>query len=68
MAYNAQHLSVLAYADRFTLWYYRSSDTCAEIRNIDYFSADEDMIQPNDLIIYSGIDGNGFTFHIRVPK
>ena len=29
MAYNAAHLSVLAYANGFTLWHYKTADTAA---------------------------------------
>lgn len=63
MAYNSRHLSVLAYADGFTLWHYRSTeDTCADIHSSAYFNGASGMFRPGDMIIYNGKDGNGFGF------
>lgn len=31
MAYNAKNLSVLAYANGFTLWHYTTTDTAADV-------------------------------------
>lgn len=66
MAYNSRHLSVLAYADGFTLWHYSSTvDTCADINTSDYFAFAADMMRRGDLVIYNGSDGNGFLFYSK---
>ena len=38
MAFNAKNLSVLAYANGFTLWHYASDDTAAAIDSAGYFN------------------------------
>lgn len=56
MAYIASDLSVLAYANNFTLWHFTSVD--ADITTGGYFSAAVDMLRVNDLII-ANIDTDG---------
>ena len=49
MAYNLNNLSVLAYANNFTLWHYTTTD--ASVTGVGYFNAATDMLRVNDLII-----------------
>jgi len=50
MSYETQNLSVLAYANNFTLWHYVTSDQSIETEN--YFShAGNGMFRANDMII-----------------
>jgi hypothetical protein len=51
MAFQSSDLSVLAYANNFTLWHYTTTD--ADVSSADYFNAACDMLRVNDLIITS---------------
>lgn len=48
MALNLQHLSVLAFANGFTLWHYKSVDD--DPRKDGFFNNAHDMMQKNDII------------------
>ena len=58
MAYTASDLSVLAYANNFTLWHYVTVDNTAAIETAGYFDKGVDMLRINDLII-ANIDTDG---------
>lgn len=49
MAYNSNNLSVLAYANNFTLWHYTTTDS--SVTGAGYFNSASDMLRVNDLII-----------------
>lgn len=49
MAYNSSNLSVLAYANSFTLWHYTTADTA--VTGAGYFNNAAPMLRVNDLII-----------------
>ncbi len=49
MSYNSNNLSVLAYANNFTLWHYTTTD--ASVTGAGYFNSAADMLRVNDLII-----------------
>jgi hypothetical protein len=49
MAFNASDLSVLAYANNFTLWHYTTAD--ADVTGTGYFNKAADMLRVNDLMI-----------------
>lgn len=51
MSYSNQNLSVLAYANNFTLWHYTTADE--SIAGEGYFNNANDMLRKNDLIIAS---------------
>lgn len=55
MALNASNLSVLAYANNFTLWHYTTPD--AAVTTAGYFSNAADMLRVNDLIIANTATG-----------
>ncbi len=56
MAYTANDLSVLAYANNFTLWHYTTID--ASVITAGYFDKSADMLRVNDLVI-ANIDTDG---------
>jgi hypothetical protein len=49
MAFSATDLSVLAYANNFTLWHYTTADTA--VTGANYFNNASDMLRVNDLMI-----------------
>ena len=49
MAYASSDLSVLAYANNFTLWHYTTID--ASVTSSGYFDKAVDMLRVNDLIV-----------------
>ena len=51
MAYNPKNLSVLAYANGFTLWHYTSTDDGTVVDNTGYFNAAADMLRVGDMIL-----------------
>jgi len=58
MAFKSSDLSVLAYANNFTLWHYTSVDNTATIEGAGYFDNASDMLRVNDLMILN-IDTDG---------
>lgn len=58
MAFSASNLSVLAYANNFTLWHYTTVDTSATIGGAGYFNGAVDMLRVGDLLIIN-IDTDG---------
>ena len=62
MAFTASNLSVLAYANNFTLWHYTTVDAALTIEAAGYFDKAVDMLRVNDLmIINSDTDGTPAT-------
>ena len=51
MSYTAPNLSVLAYANNFTLWHYVTADTLSTATASGYFNVASPMLRVNDLII-----------------
>ena len=52
MAYSPNNLSVLAYANGFTLWHYTTTDTAATTDTAGYFNARlRDMLRVGDMIL-----------------
>ncbi len=66
MSYQASDLSVLAYANNFTLWHFVTSD--ADVTTAGYFDKAVDMLRAGDLIIANiDIDGTPATqFYVVV--
>lgn len=56
MAFESKDLSVLAYANNFTLWHYTTID--AAVTGVGYFNSAATMLRVNDLIIVN-IDTDG---------
>jgi hypothetical protein len=51
MAFVQKNLSVLAYANGFTLWHYTTPDTAATVDTAGYFNPAADMLRPGDMIL-----------------
>ena len=55
MAFDSAELSVLAYANGFTLWHYRTADIGADLLGAGtgkgYFAAADELLRPGDQII-----------------
>lgn len=57
---KASELSVLAYANNFTLWHYFTHGTIADVTQEGYFSKAQDMMRKDDLIITNTSEGTVF--------
>ena len=58
MALSTQNLSVLAYANGFTLWHYKAGAGKLDgICRPDFFNAADDMLTPGDVRMISAADG-----------
>ena len=51
MAFEIKNLSVLAYANGFTLWHYTTPDAAAAVDNTGYFNASSDMLHVGDMML-----------------
>lgn len=58
MTFKTSDLSVLAYANNFTLWHYVTEDD--DITTTGYFDKAADMLRVNDLVI-ANVDTDGST-------
>ncbi|MEO5338216.1 MAG: hypothetical protein H7841_15175 [Magnetospirillum sp. WYHS-4] len=58
MSYESKNLSVLAYANGFTLWHYASTDTAAAAEGAGYFNNAADMLRVGDMIM-ANLDTDG---------
>lgn len=50
MAFKSKDLSVLAYANGFTLWHYTTVDTLPEVKAAGYFNPSTDMVRAGDML------------------
>ncbi|MEQ8966183.1 MAG: hypothetical protein RID91_10185 [Azospirillaceae bacterium] len=57
MAFQLENLSVLAYANGFTLWHYRTADAAATVDTAGYFADAADMLRVGDMILANTQDG-----------
>ena len=58
MAFAIRDLSVLAYANGFTLWHYKAGDTPSTVVASDNFFQDaNDMMAAGDMVMVSGTKG-----------
>ena len=58
MAFSIRDLSVLAYANGFTLWHYKAgTGSLAETAGDDYFADASDMMAAGDMILISAAGG-----------
>jgi hypothetical protein len=60
MAFAIRNLSVLAYANGFTLWHYRAGkDRLAQVEKLDFFADAADMLAEGDMMMVSAAEGGG---------
>ena len=57
MAFQNKNLSVIAYANGFTLWHYKESATLATITASGYFSSVKTLMNSGDIILINGSNG-----------
>lgn len=50
MAFKSKNLSLLAYANGFTVWHYKTGDQLHEVLS-GYFNPVSDLMDKNDMII-----------------
>ncbi len=58
MAYKSKDLSVLAYANGFTLWHYTTIDAAAVVDTSGYFNDASDMLRVGDMM-FANVDTDG---------
>jgi len=51
MAYASKDLSVLAYANGFTLWHYTPADLAADVDTTGYFNGASDLLRVGDMVL-----------------
>jgi len=51
MAFQSKDLSVLAYANGFTLWHYATNDSANQADSSQYFNNASDMLRVGDMIL-----------------
>jgi hypothetical protein len=58
MAFTLRNLSVLAYANGFTLWHYKAgSDHLIQTMGPGYFADAADLLSPGDMVMLTGAEG-----------
>ncbi|MCL2629519.1 MAG: hypothetical protein FWD33_02410 [Alphaproteobacteria bacterium] len=71
MAYQNKNMSVIAYANGFTLWHYAANDPIATVNGNGYFIPAISMIKAGDMLLVSDSNGGGslrtFRFSGGVP-
>lgn len=67
--FKASDLSVLAYANNFTLWHYTTTNNLTTLLEQNYFNPAADMLRKNDLMIVNAdTDGRSETKFLIVTK
>jgi hypothetical protein len=61
MAFQHKNLSVVAYANGFTIWHYKTEDQLEELLN-GYFDAVSDLMNKNDMLVLNCGDQNCIMF------
>lgn len=57
MAFQNKNLSVIAYANGFTLWHYKENATLANITASGYFASVKTLMNSGDIILINGSNG-----------
>ncbi|MBQ7949811.1 MAG: hypothetical protein IJ276_02380 [Alphaproteobacteria bacterium] len=57
MAFANKNLSVIAYANGFTLWHYAGNETLETICASGYFNDVKTLMNTGDIVIVNGSDG-----------
>lgn len=68
MAFQHKNMSVIAYANAFTLWHYRSDDTIETIKDPKYFTPMYTLINVGDIIILNCANVDGMRRIVSVDK
>lgn len=51
MAFQSKNLSVLAYANGFTLWHYTTADIATDVDTTGYFNTAAEMVRIGDMVL-----------------
>ncbi len=57
MAFQNKNLSVIAYANGFTLWHYKANETMTAISTSGYFSPVATLMKTGDIILINASNG-----------
>jgi len=57
MAFALRNLSVLAYAQGFTLWHYKAEDELESVASSGFFDPAADMVAAGDMMMVSAKNG-----------
>lgn len=57
MAFQNKNLSVIAYANGFTLWHYAADETLTAITTAGYFNPVKTLMNIGDIVIVNGSNG-----------
>jgi hypothetical protein len=57
MAFQNKNLSVIAYANGFTIWHYAANETKAIITAAGYFNPVKTLMNIGDIVIVNASDG-----------
>ncbi len=60
MAFQNKNLSVIAYANGFTLWHYAAAEKMDTISAAGYFDSVKTLMNVGDVIIINGSDNTAF--------
>ncbi len=60
MAFKIKDLSVLAYANGFTLWHLKTTDNIIDVDTQGYLNSANEMLRVGDIMIVSAVDKAGF--------
>ena len=59
MTYDPKNLSVLAYANGFTLWHYRTTSPMSVVTQTNAFDAARDVLRGGDIILVNSSSATG---------
>lgn len=68
MAFQNKNLSVIAYANGFTLWHYSATETLATIIASGYFDNVKTLMNTGDIIIINGSDNTAIKKVVVSPS
>lgn len=57
MAFQSKNLSVIGYANGFTLWHYATADAAATVDTSGYFNAAANMLRVGDFVFANASTG-----------
>ena len=67
MTFKNKNLSVIAYANGFTLWHYKTTDNMADLLN-GYFNPVADLMSVGDMFLINAGDQTGFRVITKIEN
>ena len=67
MAFSPCNLSVLAYANGFTLWHYSAGAESSAVAGDRFFDDARDLVSAGDIVMVSGDAGGSIVFVKALP-